>query len=129
MKNVEFIVGKTSTGFDAYREEKGKIVAVTTGANLKELKDNILESYNLYQEYNGKKHISPEQVGITFDVPSFFEYYNIISAKALSARIGMNNALLSHYIKGVKKPSHKQVEKILAGIKDVGRELMELEIK
>jgi hypothetical protein len=129
MKNIEFIVGKTITGFDAYREENGKIVAVTTGTNLGELKANILESYNLYQEYNGKKKITPEQVGITFDVPSFFEYYDIISAKALSARIGMNNALLSHYIKGIKKPSHKQVEKILAGIKDVGRELMELEIK
>ena len=40
----------------------------------------------------------------------------------------MNNTLLSHYINGIKKPSQKQVEKILTGIKEVGRELMELEI-
>ena len=128
MKTVEFKVGKTNTGFDAYREENGKIVAVTTGANPTELKLNIVESYNLYQEYNHKKKITTEQVNITYDVPSFFEYYDIISAKALSARIGMNNTLLSHYINGIKKPSQKQVEKILTGIKEVGRELMELEI-
>lgn len=128
MKTIEFIVGKTNTGFDAYREENGKIVAVTTGSNLLELKSNILESYNLYQQDQGKNEITAEQVKITYDVPSFFEYYDIISAKALSARIGMNNTLLSHYIKGIKKPSSKQVEKILAGIKQVGRELSELEL-
>jgi hypothetical protein len=48
MKNIEFVVGKTNTGFDAYREEEGRIVAVTTGTGLAGLKSNILESYNLY---------------------------------------------------------------------------------
>ncbi|HEY4325947.1 MAG TPA: hypothetical protein VGN20_18300, partial [Mucilaginibacter sp.] len=85
MKSVEFIVGKTNTGFDAHREENGLIVAVTTGSNLAELKNNILESYNLYQEDRGRKEISIDQIALTFDVPSFFEFYNIINAKALSA--------------------------------------------
>jgi hypothetical protein len=40
----------------------------------------------------------------------------------------MNNALLSHYIKGVKKPSARQTEKILSGLKEVGRELSEIEL-
>jgi len=68
-------------------------------ANLAELKLNRVESYNLYREYNHRKKITPEQASIPY------------------------------YINGIKKPSYKQVEKILTGIKEVGRELMELEIR
>jgi len=128
MNKIKFTVGKTSTGFDAYYTDDGKIAAVTTGDNLSELKNNALKAYNLYAEAKRKKEINSDHLFFEFDLPSFFEYYNVINAKALSARIGMNNALLSHYIKGVKKPSEKQVKKILAGIKDIGKELSELEL-
>ncbi|GAC1564344.1 MAG: hypothetical protein NVS3B13_40610 [Mucilaginibacter sp.] len=128
MEKIKFTVGKTATGFDAYYTDDGKIVAITTGDNLSELKNNALAAYNLYAEEKHKKGIDTGQLSFEFDLPSFFEYYNVINARALSARIGMNNALLSHYIKGVKKPSEKQVQKILAGIKDVGKELSELEL-
>jgi hypothetical protein len=128
MKKIKFNVGKTATGFDAYYTDDGQIAVITTGDNLSELKNNALEAYNLYAEEKHKKEIKADQLSFEFDLPSFFEYYNVINARALSARIGMNNALLSHYIKGVKKPSEKQVQKILAGIKDIGKELSELEL-
>ena len=127
MKKIKFNVGKTSTGFDAYAEENGGVIA-TTGATFTELKQNILDAYNAHAEYHKLKPVTAGDLVLEFDIPSFFESYGIINAKALSRRIGMNNALLSHYIKCVKKPSPKQVEKILTGLKEVGRELTELEL-
>jgi hypothetical protein len=128
MKSIKFIVEKTSTGFSAYAENFDTFPIGTTGDNLNELKNNILEAANLYLDHIAKKLITVDQINLTFDVPSFFEFYNVINAKALSSRIGMNNTLLSQYVQGIKKPSPKQVEKILLGIKEVGKELSELEL-
>jgi len=57
---------------------------------------------------------------------SFFEFYKVINAKALSERIGMNQSLLAQYITGKKKPSPTQVERILKGVQQIGRELAEI---
>jgi DNA-binding transcriptional regulator YdaS (Cro superfamily) len=52
----------------------------------------------------------------------------VINAKVMAVRLGINPTLLAQYIQGVKKPSEKQTQKILAGIKQVGKELYELEL-
>jgi hypothetical protein len=39
----------------------------------------------------------------------------------------MNQSLLAQYIKGNKKPSSAQTQRILKGIRQVGRELAEIE--
>ena len=128
MTTIKFTVGKTSTGFDAYYEKNETIVAITTGNTIAALKDNALEAYNLYAEETGKKSVLLDQIVFEFDLPSFFEYYPVISAKALSARIGINHTLLSQYVNGVKKPSVKQVRRILSEVKTIGKELSELEL-
>ncbi|MBB6109733.1 hypothetical protein SAMN05421821_105151 [Mucilaginibacter lappiensis] len=128
MTTIKFTVGKTSTGFDAYYENNGNVVAVTTGDTIAELKINALEAYNIYAEETGKKSITAEKISFEFDLPSFFEYFPVISAKALSARVGINNTLLSQYVNGIKKPSHKQVQRILTEVKVIGKELSELEL-
>ena len=38
----------------------------------------------------------------------------------------MNETLLSQYVNGIKKPSKKQVNRIVDGLHEIGRELMEL---
>jgi hypothetical protein len=128
MSKIKFTVGKTATGYDAWYENNNKIAAVTTGDNLRELRLNALEAYNLYADETGSKKTTSEQISFEFDIPSFFEFYGIINARALSERIGMNNSLLSHYITGLKKPSEKQVKKIMIGLKEIGKELSELEL-
>lgn len=128
MKTINFIVEKTSTGFTAYADDFDTLPVGTSGDTISELKNNIMESANLWLDHVGRQALAIDQIKLTLDVPSFFDFYGIISAKALSGRIGMNNSLLSQYAKGVKKPSPKQVDKILAGLKGVGRELMELEL-
>jgi hypothetical protein len=40
----------------------------------------------------------------------------------------MNPTLLSHYVQGRKKPSATQTEKILKGIREIGKELSDLSI-
>jgi hypothetical protein len=116
---IEMIVERTRTGYSAYAV---KYAVGTAGTTLAELKFNILEALNLYFE-DQHRVIKESDLKITLDLPQFFEFYKVINAKALSERIGMNQSLLAQYIKGIKKPSSSQVERILKGVRQVGREL------
>ena len=127
MKNYKFVVERTQTGFSAFAEDEN-LPVFTTGKDFEELKTNILEALNLYLEHAGKKAATAENIITKLDLPSFFEFYSVINAKALSKRINMNETLLSQYVNGKKEPSEKQVHKILTGIKELGKELMQLEI-
>jgi hypothetical protein len=116
---IEMIVEKTRTGFSAYAT---KGMTFTVGKNLDELKSNILEVVNLSLEDRGKT-VTMDDIKVTLDLPQFFEFYKVINAKALSERIGMNQSLLAQYIKGNKKPSAAQKNRILKGVHQVGKEL------
>ena len=113
------IVERTKTGYSAYAE---KYPVYTVGSSLEELKVNILESLNLYFEKQGKV-ITEKDLQINLDLPQFFDFYKVINAKALSERIGMNQSLLAQYIKGNKKPSPTQTQRILKGVQQIGSEL------
>jgi predicted RNase H-like HicB family nuclease len=116
---IEMIVEKTRTGYSAYAD---KFPVYTIGKTLEELKSNILEALNLLFEKDSKS-ISENDLKIILDLPQFFTFYKVINAKALSERIGMNQSLLAQYIKGIKKPSPTQTNRILKGVQQVGREL------
>ena len=116
---ITMIVERTKTGYSAYAE---KYPVYTVGKSLDELKSNILEAVNLLLAESGKS-ITEEDLKIVLDLPQFFEFYKVINAKALSERIGMNQSLLAQYIKGVKKPSSNQTNRILKGVQQVGKEL------
>ena len=116
---ITIIVEKTKTGYSAYAE---KYPVYTVGKSLEELKSNILEAVNLSLEKSGKS-VTENDLKIVLDLPQFFEFYKVINAKALSERIGMNQSLLAQYIKGIKKPSPTQTNRILKGVQQVGREL------
>ncbi|TSA32997.1 MAG: XRE family transcriptional regulator [Porphyromonadaceae bacterium] len=124
MKKIDFTVEKTNTGYSAYAE---KHMIYTAGSNWEELEYNILEATNLYFEDEGKV-VTPDDLRISLDLPQFFEFYKVINASALSERIKMNQSLLAQYISGHKKPSAAQLQRILKGIRQVGRELAEIHI-
>ncbi len=121
-RKFRFIVEKTRTGFSAYSDIHP---VFTTGRTFTKLNSNILEAINFFLE---EEEISagPENIVIEIDLKQFFEYYRVINAKFLAERIGMNETLLSQYVKGRKKPSRKQVERIINGINEIGVELSEL---
>jgi len=128
MKIITFTVERTGTGYSAYYEEEGNIVAITTGSNLSELQTNALESYNLHADHWNKKPATVDDIVFKYDLASFFDFYKEINASALGKRIGMQQSLLSEYINGKRTPSDKQVTRILNGIKQLGKELSELEL-
>ncbi|MET6999836.1 hypothetical protein [Chitinophaga defluvii] len=127
MKKVLFTVEKTKTGFAAYAVDDA-IPVGTTGKSMSDLRSNILDALNTYREHKGEKIATSADVILQLDLQQFFEYYNVLNAKGLSVRIGMNETLLSQYVNGQKHPSEKQVQKILQGVKDLGKELTQLEL-
>lgn len=95
----------------------------TEDETLEELRGNILEAVNLTFEDKGVTY-TIEEINFTYDLESFFAFYKVLNAKALSERIGMNQSLLAQYIKD-KKTSPKQTKRILEGVQQIGRELTE----
>ena len=124
MKKIEFVVEVTNTGYSAFATD---YMVYTVGGDMDELVTNILEAMNLYFEDQGRV-ITQEEIKITLDLPQFFEFYSIINASALSKRIRMNQSLLAQYISGHKKPSPAQLQRIINGIRQVGKELSEINI-
>jgi hypothetical protein len=126
MKKFRFTVERTRTGYSAYCQE-GKRFIATVGGDMKELRANMLEALNLSFEEEGKLY-TEANIKVVLDLPQFFEFYKVINAKALSERIGMNQSLLAQYIKGIKTPSEAQVNRILQGIRQLGKELSKIEL-
>lgn len=123
---IVFIVEKTSTGFSAYAKDD-KYPFATTGRTMAELKANMVDAANTWLEHEGKPLAGKADIVVKIDLPQFFDYYKEINASALAERIPMDRSLLAQYKSGAKEPSEKQVQKILAGIRSLGRELSALE--
>lgn len=86
----------------------------------------MIESLNLYFEEEQKgREVSARDLDFQLDLSNLFEIFPI-NVKAFSSRVGMNYTLLIQYVKGVKKPSSKQTEKILEGMQEIGKELSEI---
>lgn len=126
MRKIKLVIERTGTGYSAYAD---KYAVYSVGTNIQELKTNMVEALNLYfEESNTSVTVSEKDIKTTLDIPQFFEFYKIINAKAFSERIGMNQSLLAQYIKGIKKPSAKQSQRILDGIQQIGKELAEVSL-
>lgn len=121
---IKLTIVKEATGYSATALVKDCFIA-TEAETFDELKSNILESVNLTFEENGLV-FSIDEIQFEYDLESFFDFYKVINAKALSDRIGMNQSLLAQYIKGIKKPSAPQTKRILQGVQQIGRELSEV---
>jgi hypothetical protein len=115
---------KEEIGYGATTKIGEKFIA-TCGDTFDELKEMIQDAVNLAFEEEGFVY-SFEEIELIYDMESFFNFYKVINAKALSERIGMNQSLLSQYISGIKKPSSKQTLRILQGVHQIGRELSEV---
>jgi len=116
---------KENTGYSAY-SQLGKNLIATQGETFEELKKMIVEAVNLAFEDKSLVY-KEDDLQFEFELESFFDFYRVINAKALSERIGMNQSLLSQYIKGIKKPSASQTKRILNGVQQIGRELSEVQ--
>lgn len=123
-KKFKFIVEKTETGFSAFSEDTP---VYTTGKNITELQNNIVEAIELAFDATQPK-FSKENVELEMDLKQFFSYYKVLNSRYLAERIGMNPTLFSQYVNGHKKPSAKQTIRILNGLNEIGRELANLQL-
>lgn len=121
---IKITVTKEDTGYSANALIDKNFIA-TEAETFEELKASILEAVNLSFEEMGFVY-DIEEIQFEYDLESFFDFYKVINAKALSERIGMNQSLLAQYIKGIKKPSETQTKRILQGVQQIGRELAEV---
>lgn len=121
---IKLEIIKEDLGYTAMGQWKNRGL-VTCGDNWDELQDMIIEMLDLSFEDLGYT-FSIDEIKFEYDLESFFDFYKVINAKALSERIGMNQSLLAQYIKGIKKPSAPQTKRILEGVQQVGRELSEI---
>ncbi len=121
---IKFKIEKTGTGFSAFSED---YPVYTTGSTFRMIRKNCVEALNLYLDDN-QHAVTEGDIQFEIDLRQFFFYYRVINAKFLARRIGMNATLLSQYVRGNKKPSPGQVQRILKGIQEIGKELADLEI-
>ena len=124
-RKIDVIVIKEDTGYSA-TTTIGKSFIATDADTFELLKSNMLEAINFTFEEDGIEYSETDLV-YKYDLESFFHFYRVINAKALSERIGMNQSLLAQYIKGIKKPSPAQTKRILKGVQQIGRELAEVQ--
>ena len=117
---------KENVGYSATIVSKNKFIA-SEADTFDLLLTHLVEAINLTFEENGFFY-QLNELKFTYDLESFFEFYSVINAKALSKRIGMNQSLLAQYIKGIKKPSAAQIRRILTGVQQRGKELAEVQL-
>jgi len=122
---ITMSIMKEDVGYSAYTMVGNNSIN-TFADSWNELEDMIIEAVNLTFEEEGFTY-TIDEIKLTYDLESFFSFYRVINAKALSERIGMNQSLLAQYIKGIKKPSTKQTKRILEGVQQIGRELSEVQ--
>ena len=123
-KKIRIIVEKTDTGFSGYAES---YPVFTTGNTFTGLLKNSVEAMNLLLE-DEKSQVNENNIEFEIDLQQFFQYYRVINSKFLAERIGMNESLLSQYVRGRRKPSSNQINKILQGIQEIGRELTNINL-
>ncbi len=122
--SIKLTIIKEDLGYTAAGQWKNRGL-VTCADSWEELQMMIIEMLNLAFEDLGFTY-KIEEIQFEYDLESFFDFYKVINAKALSERIGMNQSLLAQYIKGLKKPSPRQTKRILEGVHQIGKELTEV---
>jgi transcriptional regulator with XRE-family HTH domain len=115
---------KEDTGYSV-SAKVNKIFIATQGDTFEELKEMILYAVNLAFEDFGFTY-TIDEIHFKYDLESFFDFYKVINAKALSERTGMSQSLLAQYTNGIKKPSPSQTKRILQGVQQIGRELTDV---
>ena len=121
---IDFSIIKEDSGYSA-NATLNKSFICAQGETFEELKTNIVDAVNLSLDLKGQIY-SIDDIKYTLDLQSFFDFYKVLNAKALSQRLGMNQSLLAQYISGTKKPSINQTKRIMNGVQQIGRELAEI---
>ena len=111
-----------------------RIACIATGCSLEELRINFERSLKLHLQ--GMKE-DGEDIPAEFSEDYELVYYltgkalmhyvdQYVTRKALSRETGINLQQLSHYAKGHRNPRPEMQEKIIQGIRNIGKQLSEI---
>ncbi|MCR5570358.1 MAG: helix-turn-helix transcriptional regulator [Paludibacteraceae bacterium] len=133
MKRVKAIVERAKDGaYSIYMESDGKslpYMVTGTGKDLEDAKGDFMQGYEDIKSYfadNGKMFEEAE-FEFVIDVVSFLAYYaSLFSLAGLSKVTGIAQGQLSHYVNGVNKPSSKNMEKIMMGLRNLAKDMAQL---
>ena len=111
-----------------------RIACIATGRSLEELRINFERSLKLHLQ--GMKE-DGEDIPAEFSEDDEVVYYltgkalmhyvdQYVTRKALSRETGINLQQLSHYAKGHRNPRPEMQEKIIQGIRNIGKQLSEI---
>ena len=108
---------------------------VATHQTLEGVKEGFAESFNLHlQSMKEDGDEIPVELQGEFELHfvmttrALLQYYDgIISRAAISRITGINQKQLGHYLQGVREPRPQQREKIVNGLHQLGRTLIQVE--
>lgn len=128
--NVEAIIEKGKDGLYAIRSESkiGRSYFGGFGLSAEEAKEDFYLSIREAieeSEEEGLPHPSFEEVHVTFtyDLPSFFNHFDMLNASKFASYAGINESKMRQYKCGAAYPGTKTTKKILAAIRKIGAEL------
>lgn len=129
MKQIKIIIERSKDAFWAYAENIEGITGV--GETALEAKQSIMACIELQKELGNFANSinSNYELIFQFDTESLLQYYNGIFTNAAFERItGINQAQISHYATGLKKPRVSQAKKIEAALHKLGAELLSVQL-
>ncbi|MFV0376911.1 MAG: type II toxin-antitoxin system HicB family antitoxin [Mangrovibacterium sp.] len=132
MKKILVIIEKGTDGlYSAYTPDLKSTVlngqGYTVDEAIEDMKVSMEEVTEVYQESTGKvpdELHGPIEFEYRYDVPSLFNYFDTINLASFSKKVGINASLLRQYKNGLAFASKKQVDKIKAGLHDLGKQLI-----
>ena len=90
--------------------------------------DEIIEMYK-EEEITLPDELSEDLVfEYKYDIPSLFNFFEVINVSAFAKQIGINASLLRQYRNGLAFASQKQLDKIRSGLKNLGTQLTEAQL-
>lgn len=134
MENINVIVGKTANNFSACVE--GLDGFICTAPDFEALKREVTEGVKFHLDglrEDGDQILSifmgDFQFVFKWDIESLLYYYNgIFTKSALEKLTGINQRQLGHYATGHSKPRRQQIEKIENALRNLGQELIEINL-
>lgn len=120
---VKAVIEKGKDGLYAVRSETriGRSYMGGFGESVEEAKEDFLESIkDALEESKENKEIN---IIYSYDIPSFFNYFDFINISKFAALVGINESKMRQYKSGLAHPGEKTTHKILSTIHKIGHEL------
>jgi predicted RNase H-like HicB family nuclease len=130
VKRIMAVVEASSTGFGVYSERVPGITGY--GKTVERAKANFLSALQETKQAYGRK-VPKELKGefdfvYKYDIASIFEHFGMLDASSFAKKIGMNPSLLRQYKTGHALASDKQKKRIEVGLRELGRQLMNVRL-